>query len=105
MDKLPTMPTFEDFIGKIIVEKIAPLMKEFIEDALKVKGGPHEGGTFMTVKQAADEIICSEEYIRGLQDKGDLTLCFLPGSKHRRVLRSEVLELTKKMQIRRALRK
>ena len=51
---------------------------------------------FLNTEDAGLIYGCSDEYIRHLQNTGLLTLYTLPGSKHRRVLRSELLELIDK---------
>ena len=63
---------------------------------LKPKGEGEEVAGLLTTAQAGKLLACSSEYVRSLQDKGLLHLVFLPGSNHRRVLKSEVLELIKK---------
>lgn len=51
---------------------------------------------FLNTEDAGLIYGCSGEYIRQLQNKGLLNLYTLPGSKHRRVLKSELLELIEK---------
>ena len=56
----------------------------------------NEGVRYLGTDEAGIIYGCSGEYIRQLQNDGHLTLYTLPGSKHRRVLESELLELIKK---------
>lgn len=70
---------------------------------LKPKGEEVVG--LLTTAQAGKLLACSAEYIRMLQDRGDLELIFLPGSNHRRVLKSQLLELIEKSKVKRVIKK
>jgi excisionase family DNA binding protein len=74
-----------------------------IGEALKPKGEELIG--LLTTAQAGELLACSAEYIRMLQDRGDLELIFLPGSNHRRVLKSQLLELIEKSKVKRVIKK
>lgn len=80
---------------------------ERIEKAFESLSKPQDNESFVliTTKQAGDMIGASSEYIRSLQDRGDLDLVFLPGSKHRRVKKWQVLELIEKNTFKRAVKK
>lgn len=82
-----------------IEQQIATIVEKAVKDALKGVEMPKNDKSndcLLTTKQAAKYLACSTEYIRSLQDKGILSLVFLPGSKQRRVFKSEVLGLIKK---------
>ena len=76
----------------LLVERSERLEKAV--EALKPKR--EDDSILITTKQAGNLIGSSSEYIRALQDKGELDLVFLPGSKHRRVKKFQLLELIEK---------
>lgn len=77
-----------------IEEQIVKAVEQAVKNALG-KITTNED-CLITVAQAAKILGCSTEYIRQKQNDGILSLCFLPDSTHRRVLRSEVLKLLEK---------
>jgi enoyl reductase-like protein len=85
--------SLEQQIQKAVTDAVHAAIGEALKD-LKPKG--EEVAGLVTTAQAGKLLACSSEYVRSLQDKGLLHLVFLPGSNHRRVLKSEVLELIKK---------
>jgi len=103
--ELKTKPGDKMGVFEALLEKLERIEKalERLETAEKPKG--EETAGLLTTAQAAELLVCSDEYIRMLQDRGDLELMFLPGSKHRRVLKSEVLELIEKSKVKRANKK
>lgn len=79
-----------------IEQQIISVVEQAVKNALAGLEVPQKGtltdDCLLTTKQAGNLLGCSDEYVRAMQDKGELSLCFLPGSKkHRRVLKSEVL--------------
>lgn len=82
-----------------IEQQIIQAVEQAVKNALKGLEMPQNGkdeDCLLTTKQASVLFVCSAEYIRNLQDKGILKLRFLPGSKERRVLKSELMELMAK---------
>lgn len=83
-----------------IEAQIIQVVEQAVKEALKVlKSDESEAikeDCLITVAQAAKILGCSTEYIRQKQNDGVLSLCFLPDSTHRRVLKSEVLKLLEK---------
>lgn len=76
---------------------------ERLEKALEnLKPKSEEVTGLLTTAQAGELLACSDEYIRMLQDRGDLELIFLPGSNRRRVLKSELLALIEKSKVKRS---
>lgn len=88
-------------------QQIVQVVEQAVKDALKgletAQIGKSDGDDvcLLTTAQAAKLLACSAEYVRMLQDRGDLELIFLPGSNHRRVLKSDVLELIEKSIVKR----
>lgn len=72
-------------------------------EALKPKRD--DDSILITTKQAGDLMGTTSEFIRSIQDRGDLDLVFLPGSKHRRVKKQQVLELIEKNTFKRSIKK
>lgn len=87
-----------------ILASIERMAKEAIERAVKAYMPQKIDDCLLTTAQAGEMLACSPEYVRQLQDRGDLSLIFLPGSKHRRVLRSEVTHLIEKSIVQKAKR-
>lgn len=83
--------SFEDTLRATIAQEVEPLKKALEKMVPKQE----DSGGLLTTEQAAAYLSCSSEYVRKLQNSGILSLVFLPGSKHRRVIRSEVEELIK----------
>lgn len=90
--------SLEQQIQKAVTDAVCAAMGEALKD-LKPRGEEVTG--LLTTAQAGKLLACSAEYIRMLQDRGDLELIFLPGSNHRRVLKSELLELIEKSIVKR----
>jgi preprotein translocase subunit Sss1 len=86
-----------------VVEQAVKSALEGLKTAEKPKGEETTG--LLKTAQAGKLLACSAEYIRMLQDRGDLELIFLPGSNHRRVLKSEILELIEKSKVKRVIKK
>ncbi|WP_421794928.1 hypothetical protein [Haliscomenobacter sp.] len=83
---------------------VADAVKATLLDTLKnLQAKQEENVRLLTTSQAAEHLACSSEYIRALQDRGDLSLIFLPGSKHRRVLLSELVTLIEKSVVKRCV--
>lgn len=91
--------SLEQQIQKAVTDAVHAAIGEALKD-LKPKG--EEVAGLLTTAEAGQLLACSPEYVRMLQDRGDLSLIFLPGSKHRRVLKSEVLELIEKSIVKRS---
>lgn len=89
--------SFENQMQKAVLGILETAISEALE---RVKPKEQESTGLITTGQAAKLLACSGEYVRSLQDKGALSLVFLPGSNHRRVLRSELDELIKKNTVR-----
>lgn len=88
-----------------IVQVVEQAVKEALEGFKMAQNGKSDDDCLLTTSQAAKLLSCSGEYVRSLQDRGVLNLCFLPGSNHRRVLKSEVLELIEKSIVKRSIKK
>lgn len=71
-------------------------MEQVLQNLKKPEISSEREECLITVGQASRILGCSGEYIRQKQNDGVLSLCFLPGSTHRRVLKSEVLALLNK---------
>lgn len=94
--------SLEQQIQKAVTDAVHAAIGEALKD-LKPKG--EETAGLFTTAQAGKLLACSAEYIRMLQDRGDLELIFLPGSNHRRVLKSQLLELIEKSKVKRVIKK
>jgi excisionase family DNA binding protein len=94
--------SLEQQIQKAVTDAVHAAIGEALKD-LKPKG--EETAGLLTTAQAGELLACSAEYIRMLQDRGDLELIFLPGSNHRRVLKSQLLELIEKNKVKRVIKK
>lgn len=88
-------------------------IKKTVDDAVKCALGEYinelkprsQDSALITTAAAGELLSCSSEYIRSLQDRGLLDLVFLPGSNHRRVLKSQVEQLIKENTIKIGLKK
>lgn len=99
--ELRTKPGAKMGLEELIVQAVEQGVKKALEGLEMAQNGKSDDDCLLTTSQAAKLLSCSGEYVRSLQDRGVLNLCFLPGSNHRRVLKSEVLELIEKSIVKR----
>lgn len=86
--------SLEQQIQKAVTDAVHAAMGEALKDLKPLES--NKDVIFLNTEDAGLIYGCSDEYIRQLQNKGHLTLYTLPGSKHRRVLKSELLALIEK---------
>ena len=84
-----------------IVQAVEQAVKEALKGLEKAQNGKSDDAQYISTDDAGLIYGCSGEYIRHIQNIGLLTLYTLPGSKHRRVLKSELLELMEKNVVKR----
>ena len=98
-----------------IVQVVEQAVKEALEGLKATDSSKPVDDCFISPKAAGDILGCSDDIIKALQDTGQLSLCFKPSvlkdgkednqGRHRVVLRSEVMEMQKKMIARPAKKK
>lgn len=98
------MNSIDDYLRTIVAVQNA--MKLQLEELTKALKSKPEDDIFISPKEAGKILGCSDDIIKQLQDVGQLTLCFKPTvpkdgkgdnqHRHRLVIRSEVLEMSKK---------
>ena len=93
--------SLEEQIKNTVDDAVKCVLGEFINE-LRPK---HQDNGLITTAAAGKLLSCSSEYIRSLQDRGLLDLVFLPGSNHRRVLKSQIEQLIKENTIKTGLKK
>ena len=95
--------SLEEQIKNIVEDTVKRVLSDFIND-LRPKQPDSE---LLKTKEAAAALKCSDEYVRMLQNRGDLDLIFLPGSKRkvRRVLKSQVDERIEENRIKTGIKK
>lgn len=82
-------------VFEALLEKLERIEKT-LEELKAADSGKSDDDCFISPKEAGLIYGCTAEFIRQRQDRGLLTLYTLPGSKERRVLKSELLALIEK---------